>query len=260
MVDEIDNRLLEVFELRQNLDGPVYCDVSKWRAAEYQPRGYLKNFAKDSGASQVGLSKFSSSFTALENVTSLGSKKIHRSEVLALGAMYRKDEVSATDLFLASMMWGNGGTGYGPYRTSITLNVPRKKGIDPISVIEEVGRLASLGDIKSAYETMSNALWKIGPAFGTKFLYFASPLENQALIFDGVAAQWSSPDSTWEPQQSSAWSWNWVTYSEYMNWCQKKFDALPAKFKKSGPTSFHEDGVMRVDVVEASIFTYINSR
>ena len=90
MVDEIDNRLLEVFELRQNLDGPIHCDVSKWRTAEYQPRGYLKNFAKDSGASQVGLSRFSSSFTALENVTSLGSKKIHRSEVLALGAMYRK--------------------------------------------------------------------------------------------------------------------------------------------------------------------------
>jgi len=257
---EMDDKLLEVFKIRQNFDGPIPCDVSKWRAAEYQPRGYLKNFAKSSGASQVGLSRFSSSFTRLENATSLGSKKIHRSEVLALGAMYRKGKVSATDLFLASMMWGNGSTGYGPYRTSIALNVPRKKGIVPISVIEEVGRLASSGDTKSAYETMSKALWKIGPAFGTKFLYFASPLDNQALIFDGVVAQWSSPDSTWKPQQSSAWSWNWETYSSYLDWCQKKFKALPAEFKKSGPASFHEDGLMRVDMVEASIFTYINSR
>jgi len=256
---EMDDKLLEVFKLPQNLDGPIPCDVSKWRAAEYQPRGYLKNFAKSSGASQVGLSRFSSSFTRLENATSLGLKKIHRSEVLALGAMYRKGKVSATDLFLASMMWGNGRTGYGPYRTSIALNIPRN-GADPIKVIDEVGRLAASSDIKDAYETMSNALWKIGPAFGTKFLYFASPLDNQALIFDGVVAQWSSPDSTWKPQQSSAWSWNWETYSSYLDWCQKKFKTLPAEFKKPGPASFHEDGVMRVDMVEASIFTYINSR
>ena len=255
---EMDDKLLEVFKLRQNLDGPIPCDVSKWRAAEYQPRGYLKNFAKSSGASQVGLSRFSSSFTRLENATSLGLKKIHRSEVLALGAMYREGKVSATDLFLASMMWGNGRTGYGPYRTSIALNIPRN-GADPIKVIDEVGRLAASGDIKSAYETMSNALWKIGPAFGTKFLYFASPLDNQALIFDGVVAQWSSPDSPWNPQPSMAWSWNWKSYSEYMEWCEKKFNALPAEFK-NGLSTLHGDGVTRVDMVEASIFTYINSR
>ena len=259
MVDEIDKGLLEVFELHQNLDEPVSCDVSRWLEGEYQPKGFLGKIAQASGFSEVGLSRFADSFKRLESTTSLGLKKIHRSEVLALGAMYRQREVSATELFLASMMWGNGSTGYGTYRTCIALNVPRKKGIEPISVIEKVGLLAASGDIKDAYETMTNALWKIGPAFGTKFLYFASPLKNQALIFDGVVAQWSSPDSTWKPQPSSAWSWNWKSYNEYMEWCEKKFNALPAEFK-NGLSTLHGDGVMRVDMVEASIFTHLNSR
>ena len=45
-----------------------------------------------------------------------------------------------------------------------------------------------------------------------------------------------------------------------MEWCQKKFNALPAELKESGSTSFHEDGVSRVDMVEAAIFSYMNSR
>jgi hypothetical protein len=205
------------------------------------------------------LARFSGSFQLLENETSIGSKKIRRSEVLKLGAMYRQGHVSATDLFLATMVWGNGGTGYGAYRTSVALNIPRK-GAVPINVIETVGRLACAGDIENAYNTMANALWRIGPAFGTKFLYFASPLDNQALIFDGVVARWHSADSPWPALASSAWSWNWETYSAYMGWCQRSFNALPSEFKETGSPSFHHDGASRADMVEAAIFSYMNSR
>jgi len=254
-----DHDLLEVLKLRQNLNEPISCNISHWRDARYQPRGYLRKIAESGGVSEIGLGIFSGSFKCLENHTIAGSGTIHRSEVLKLGAMYREGNVSATDLFLATMVWGNGGTGYGAYRTSVALNIPRK-GAVPINVIETVGRLACAGDIENAYNTMANALWRIGPAFGTKFLYFASPLDNQALIFDGVVARWHSADSPWPALASSAWSWNWETYSAYMGWCQRSFNALPSELKETGNPSFHHDGASRADMVEAAIFSYMNSR
>jgi len=259
MASEKSHDLIEILKLLQNLNDGIPCNILRWCEAKYQPRGYLRKIAESSGIAEVSLTDFSSSFQCLEKETSIGTGKIRRSEVLKLGAMYRKGEVSATDLFLASMVWGNGATGYGPYRTSVALNIPRN-GAVPITVIETVGRLASTGDIKNAYLTMAHALWRIGPAFGTKFLYFASPLDKQALIFDGVVARWQSADSPWPALASSAWSWNWETYSAYLEWCQKKFNALPAEFKESSSTSFHEDRVGRVDLVEAAIFSFMNSR
>ena len=257
MADEISRDLLEILNLRQNLDGDISCDVSRWRDSVYQPRGYLGKIAESSGISRVGLASFSDSFQLLENETSISANVIRRSEVLRLGVMYREGSVSATDLFLASMVWGNGGTGYGPYRTSVALNIPRK-GATPVNVIEKVGRLASKGDIEGAYMTMTNALWRIGPAFGTKFLYFASPPKDNAPIFDGVVAGWKSDTISWVSHPSTAWTWNWNTYDLYRSWCIQQFDMLRAQGHLNGISTFHSDGSLYVDVIEASIFAVLN--
>lgn len=143
MAGELSRDLLEILKRRQDLDGDISCEISRWRDSVYQPRGYLGKIAESSGISRVGLASFSDSFRLLENETSISLNVIRRSEVLRLGVMYREEKVSATDLFLASMVWGNGGTGYGPYRTSVALNI-RRKGLDPISVIEKKGTHASI--------------------------------------------------------------------------------------------------------------------
>jgi hypothetical protein len=254
---EINLDLLEILKRHQDLDGPIPCDIFRWRDSKYKPRGYLRRIAASSGVSEIGFTGFSPSFQCLENETSISSKKIHRSEVLKLGALYRAGKVSATDLFIASMVWGNGGTGYGPYRTSVALNIPRN-GAVPVSVIENVGRLAHTGDIEGAYETMTDALWRIGPAFGTKFLYFASPPEVNAPIFDGVVAGWKSDGLPWVSRPSTAWTWNWSTYDLYRTWCNQQFDMLRAHGHLDGISTFHSDGSLYVDVIESSIFAALN--
>ena len=254
---EINADLLEILKRRQDLDGHITCDISRWRDSKYKPKGYLRPIAESSGVSEIGLTGFSASFQCLENETSISSKKIYRSEVLKLGEKYRAGNVSATDLFIASMVWGNGGTGYGPYRTSVALNIPRK-GAVPVSVIENVGRLACTGDIEGAYKTMTDALWRIGPAFGTKFLYFASQPEANVPIFDGVVAGWKSDGLPWVSHPSTAWTWNWSTYDLYRTWCGQQFDMLREQGDLSGISTFHSDGSLYVDVIESSIFAALN--
>ena len=255
---EINHDLLEILKLHQNLDEPITCCISLWRNARYRPRGYLGKIAESSGISDVSLFGFSNSFQCLENETSINSNRICRSEVLRLGAMYREGNVSATELFLAAMVWGNGRTGYGPYRTSVALNIPRKNNVTPISVIETVGSLAGEGKIEAAYLTMKNAMWRIGPAFGTKFIYFASPPEANAPIFDGVVAGWESKDIPWVSSSSTAWKWDWDVYNLYRNWSSQQFDMLRAQDHLDGISSFHSDGSLYMDVVEASIFSSMN--
>lgn len=257
MAGEISRDLLEILNRRQDLDGPISCDISRWRDSVYKPKGYLWRIAESSGVSEVGLARFSNSFQLLESETSISSNVVRRSEVLRLGVMYREGKVSATDLFLASMVWGNGGTGYGPYRTSVALNIPRK-GLSPIGVIEKVGELAATGDVERAYEAMTDALWRIGPAFGTKFLYFASPPQANAPIFDGVVAGWKADTIRWVSHPSTAWTWNWKTYDMYRTWCSQQFDMLRAHGHLDGVSTFHPDGSFCVDVIEASIFAALN--
>ena len=258
MAIEINVDLLEILKRRQDLDGPITCDISRWRDSKYKPKGYLSRIAESSGLSEIGLAGFSPSFQCLENETSIEKKKIYRSEVLKLGALYRAGNVSATDLFIASMVWGNGGTGYGPYRTSVALNIPRTKGVNPISVIEKVGELAATGDVKGAYEAMMNSLWRIGPAFGTKFLYFASPPKANAPIFDGVVAGWKSDGLPWVSHPSTAWTWNWETYDLYRSWCNQQFDMLREQGHINGISTFRSDGSLYVDVIEPYILPASN--
>lgn len=145
---------------------------------------------------KVGLGDFVDSFNKTKSFVIDQSRGIRRSEILKMGEQFRDGHVEAVDLFIASMMWGNGLTSYGRYRTCIALNICRN-GNSPIELLNLVGQDAAKGHLEKAYKLLTNGLWWIGPAFGTKFLYFASPPTSQALIFDGLVASWRGSELPW---------------------------------------------------------------
>lgn len=105
-------------------------------------------------------------------------------------------------LFLWSQIWGYGRRGYGPYRVSkILQGTPRDN--PTISFSQTIGScyetLLEDGPVE-AYRLMANNYWirGLGPAFLTKFLYFAghgmsdrdhTPESLQPLILDAVVSR-----------------------------------------------------------------------
>lgn len=98
-------------------------------------------------------------------------------------------ENAATKAFLATMAWGYGNVGYGAWRVAQALR-DRYAGRKLLDVA-----IALTGDgPQAAYRLMAGAsrLHRIGPAFGTKFLYFADSGSHarHALILDALVAEW----------------------------------------------------------------------
>ena len=93
--------------------------------------------------------------------------------------------------FLAVMAWGYGRVGYGPFRVRRLLDAAPSVGAQlqaaasKVAEQRPVAAYACLGDHGTA------RLPHLGPAFGTKFLYFcSSPATRPALILDRLVARW----------------------------------------------------------------------
>lgn len=118
------------------------------------------------------------------------------------------DVVSA---FVATMVWGHGESGYGPYRTARILSggsAPSKPSIDGRSrvvpsaqAVERLGASAELvrsGGAPAAYRYLNARVGHVaglGPAFFTKWLYFATagsdPYGRDAApILDALVLNW----------------------------------------------------------------------
>ena len=84
--------------------------------------------------------------------------------------------------FLPCMAWGFGQVGYGPFRVSRML-----AGGDAEAKLAAVAEAAAAGRPVDAYGLLggSSRLDQLGPAFGTKFLYF---VDRRGLILDRVIA------------------------------------------------------------------------
>ena len=86
---------------------------------------------------------------------------------------------------------GTGGSGYGPYRVRRVLSsVP-----DPGARLQAAAGELARGGPTSAYALLGDSgvprLPGLGPAFGTKFLFFCSPPTSPtALILDRLVAAW----------------------------------------------------------------------
>jgi hypothetical protein len=135
-----------------------------------------------------------------------------------------------TQAFVASQVWGHGPIGYGPTRTAAILAHPAAA-----SALAEAPPLLRTGNVTAAYERL-NAVPDLGPAFSTKFLYFAAQAlpetpEPRPLILDSVLARvlrryvtrlghesglpWSAPiaQRIW-----AAGNWSPHRYSVYLAW------------------------------------------
>lgn len=126
------------------------------------------------------------------------------------------DAYSAEQAFIVVMAWGYGkDVGYGPWRTRRVLTQTP----DAAERLAAVARTLEGSGPTSAYERMTsngdcNLRW-LGPAFGTKFLYFCQPpaYEVKALIFDNLVATWLRREAGVDLDPVP---WSVPNYSQYL--------------------------------------------
>jgi len=122
--------------------------------------------------------------------------------------------VEAEQAFLAVMAWGYGRVGYGPYRVRRLFDATPDAGTQ---LQTAAGVLAEQGPV-AAYARLGDhgvaRLAGLGPAFGTKFLYFCSRLGNPpALILDRLVAQWLRDHTDLLLNEVR---WSAATYARYL--------------------------------------------
>jgi hypothetical protein len=91
--------------------------------------------------------------------------------------------------FLVVMIWGQGRTGYGPWRTARI----RQGTSDAPERLARVAQHLTHSGALAAYRRLGEdcRLRWLGPAFGTKYLYFCPQGPTPAaLILDRLVAQW----------------------------------------------------------------------
>jgi len=139
-------------------------------------------------------------------------------------AIFENQKIDIDQKFLASMIWGYGNIGYGPYRVSIMFSQK-----DTIKILHEVYEIASEGLPKEAYIFLKkNRIRILGPSFGTKFLTFCTPREIGAPIYDFFVSVWIKEFATKEFSNvsTSSENWNLKTYSKYWDWVKEHSDEL----------------------------------
>lgn len=112
--------------------------------------------------------------------------------------------------FLASMVWGYGDVGYGPWRIQRCL----ASRPDLPAVLLEAARYAA-GDAEAAYEFMAGHRARmLGPAFATKYLYFSQPRGTRSpLILDRLVSDWLGEQTG---LRFSPVRWSPRTYAAYL--------------------------------------------
>lgn len=101
----------------------------------------------------------------IHSLISMFPSAITRKDIKLLSAQAIENSRLVRKLFLATMIWGFGKRGYGPYRTNEMLDTPSST-----SILHQTVTAIVEGNIKKAYETLQLSL--CGPVFSTKFLYF----------------------------------------------------------------------------------------
>ena len=125
-------------------------------------------------------------------------------------------DFSPVEMFTATMIWGYGDIGYGSYRVKKMFqsgNFVRK--------IEDSFSMCQGNDPLNAYLYLSkNRIDQLGPAFGTKWISFATPRETPAPIYDSLISKWIATFAASEFQGISLNPevWSLKTYSSYYSW------------------------------------------
>jgi hypothetical protein len=110
--------------------------------------------------------------------------------------------------FLVVKAWGEGGNRYGPTRALESLELTPDPGKRLLAVAQ---RVQDGGGAHAAYGLLSDGgecrIFNLGPAFGTKFLYFCQPSTERprALIHDKNVGDWLHNHAGF-PRWSTSWS------------------------------------------------------
>jgi hypothetical protein len=157
---------------------------------------------------------------------------LNRDVIRGCCAAQPQNSDGAVRAFLASLAWGYGKLGYGPHRASRVLSNP--------GAAEKLARARAAvlneGPI-SGYRALAGPerLDGLGPAFGTKFLYFQN---RDALILDRLIGGWYRTLSGVNPTVTR---WDPARYAGYLAqmqlWAQK--------------------GRTKPDLLEEAVFTLI---
>ena len=145
--------------------------------------------------------------------------QIDRHAVGAASAGADDEPAAAVRALIAVMVWGFGTRGYGPFRVRRMLraaDAPRRLALVS-RTLRDAGPLA-------AYRRMANSsdcrVAFLGPAFGTKFLYFCQPPPTsgaRALILDRYVADWLQREAAFVVDP---WSWSPAAYGRYLDQMQ----------------------------------------
>jgi hypothetical protein len=151
--------------------------------------------------------------------------RLDRAAVRAACAAAPCGPEAARQAFLAVMAWGYGNVGYGPWRTTRILD----PGVNPTAgqrLAESAAELLSAGPL-AAYRHLGGKgrLRWLGPAFGTKYLYFCPQPDAQrpALILDRPVARWLADHIGIELDPVP---WAPDTYARYLDLMREWADAL----------------------------------
>jgi hypothetical protein len=126
------------------------------------------------------------------------------------------DGTRAAAAFITVMAWGYGGVGYGPHRTRRILTGTPDAG----DRLAEASRRLGKHGASAAYASLSRMdacrLVGLGPAFGTKYLYFsqARPADTTALILDSFVASWVRRETDLD---LNPLGWSVATYQRYVD-------------------------------------------
>jgi hypothetical protein len=153
-----------------------------------------------------------------------GTGELWRRDVFGVADGWRAGRVSARAMLTVACMWGYGMRGYGPARTLAALDDDHdgaKLGYN-LSVLREQD--PAEGDLAAAYERFSRAsrtrLYRLGPAFFTKLLYFAGYRRGaggvQPLILDSRVAGNLPPDAGGAGRRS--WGWPAADWICFLRW------------------------------------------
>ncbi|WP_130796629.1 hypothetical protein [Streptomyces otsuchiensis] len=169
-----------------------------------------------------------------------GRAHVSREDVVAAVGTAMRDG-SWSEAFVATQVWGYGLTGYGPHRTGRILARPGSEE----AFRAAVSLLANEG-ATAAYDRL-NTLNGLGPAFHTKFLYFAGQVlpsvrGQRPLILDRVLASVLRRHATgvgtaaghaWAgPIAARIWSdggWTSHRYGVYLRWMRAAAGQLSAE-------------------------------
>ena len=127
----------------------------------------------------------------------------------------QRSTYSIREKFLAVMLWG-----YGPYAVGAarTLKITKEQEFE--SRLKEVYNLAKRGRHIDAISFMAiDPIKGFGPAYGTKFVYFCSPKNVCAPIYDKRVRDWLGKYAKNELYGASLHRIQWHTNS-YLAWSQ----------------------------------------